>query len=79
MAGEYGGDQWLIRRNVAGITDEVEYKDLRVMLGLESTTVAGIKAFAEIGYVFERELIYRTNMGNTDLDETLMVRGGLIY
>lgn len=79
VAGEYGQGAWAIQRSVPAGTDEVEYRDYRLITGLEWTTVSGIKGFVEAGWVFGRELEYRSAMGNTDLSDTFMLRGGITF
>ncbi|REJ65872.1 MAG: hypothetical protein DWQ31_16375 [Planctomycetota bacterium] len=77
VAGEYGGGSWSLGRDTG--QDEVEYEDLRLLVGLEWTTVSKIKGFVEFGWAFDRQLNYRSLMGNTDLDDTFLLRGGVIF
>jgi hypothetical protein len=83
VGGEYGGDSWTVESEVLspGFRDQVDYNDIRVYLGLEwkpCDGVSGISGHLEVGYVFDRELVYRS-FGEHDLSETLMVRGGIRY
>jgi hypothetical protein len=80
VGGEYGGDNWSIE-HVDGSPDQVDYNDIRVYLGLEWKPVdcmRGISGFVEAGYVFDRELDYRSGP-RVDLDETIMLRAGVAY
>jgi hypothetical protein len=77
VAGEYGGDAWAVSRSVG--RDEVDYEDLRVIVGLEWVNFSGLKGYFEAGWVFERELTFRSGVGNIDPDETVMLRAGLLY
>lgn len=79
IAGEYGGDAWTIQR-ASGAEDYFDYNDLRVSVGLEWTTLTGYRGLFEVGYVFNRQLIFQSNMPSTaDPDDTVFVRGGLTY
>lgn len=79
VAGEYGGDSWQITRT-SGIVENVDYNDIRVTLGLEWSTPRGLKGMVEIGYVWERELVYSdTPADNLSMDSTYMLRGGLQF
>jgi hypothetical protein len=76
---EYGGGSWTIRR--PGVTDRsMDINDIRVGGGLEWTHQFGLAAFVEAAYVFNRELVFASGDPAThELDDTYMVRGGLIY
>lgn len=80
IGGEYGGDSWQITR-ADGVTEEqVDYNDIRVMLGLEWSTPRGLKGMVEVGYLWERELDYSiTHADDLSLDNTFMLRGGLQF
>ena len=84
IAGEYGGGSWTVVRNPGPMefVDSVDYNDIRVLLGLEwlPETQAGLRGFAEVGYVFERELFYVNRTPNVlELDDTFMFRGGIAF
>ena len=83
LSGDYGGGSWTIERAGTGASDQVDINDLRVMTGWEWGRSDLIRtgrrtAFAEIGYVFERELIYRSGV-RVDPDDAIMVRAGFGY
>ncbi len=78
VAGEYGGGAWTIER-VGGLQDEFEYNDIRVMVGAELITLGGSRAYAEVGYLFNREVDFRNGFGDFKPDDTIMVRGGIVY
>lgn len=76
VAAEYGGGSWTIRRT-AGFSDQVDLNDYRATVGLEWIGVRGVTGFAEVGYVFQRELIYRsTDPLDAELGDTFMFRAG---
>jgi hypothetical protein len=79
VAGEYGGGSWTIDR-VAGFGDQVDINDVRAYTGLEWSGIRGVTGFVEIGYVFERELVYRSALPPVvPLDDTIMLRMGLAF
>jgi hypothetical protein len=82
-AAEYGGDSWTVERTTgaaAGIEDYVDYSDYRISLGLEWMTYSNIRGYVELGYVFERELDYKSDLPPfIEPDETWMIRGGLSF
>ncbi len=78
VSGEYGGGAWTFQRD-NGLKDEFEYNDIRVMLGLELFTLQGSRAWAEIGYLFEREVRFRRAPGDFDPGGTILLRSGLAY
>src|SRR5947207_1766133 len=60
LAGEYGGGSWQIKR-ASGQLDQFDYNDLRAMAGLEWIGYRGYRGYFEAGYVFDREVIFRSN------------------
>lgn len=77
-AGEYGGGTWVVQRQVN--RDQFDYNDIRVSGGLEFETQSTIRGHLEIGYVFDRELLFRSGMpGSFDLDDTFMFRAGIDF
>jgi hypothetical protein len=77
VAAEYGGGSWTIQR--PGFTDQADYNDIRVMVGIESFGYRGMHGFFETGYVFDRQIIYRSGTPNFNPSDTLMLRAGLSY
>ncbi|TWU47418.1 hypothetical protein Poly51_52180 [Rubripirellula tenax] len=84
LSGDYGGGSWTVTR-ASGGEDSIDINDIRAVLGLEWGRSDEIRSgkrigFAEIGYVFERELRYRRNPNdNLNLDDGIMFRVGLGY
>ncbi len=78
IGGEFGGGAWAVTRD-DGTDDRLDITDWRIFLGLERRIVGGLSRRAELGYVFSRKLEYQSNGEEIDLDDTLMVRGGLSY
>jgi len=83
LGGEYGGGSWSIEREVApsrGEDDRMDINDIRVFLGVEMWNLNRYFGFAEIGYVFDRELVFFKEPGDSiHVDETVMVRSGFAW
>lgn len=80
FAGEYGGGRWTVQR-ASGMADDIDINDIRVIFGFEWETQTQARGHVEVGYVFEREILYaRTNMPpRYELDDTIMVRAGFDF
>jgi len=80
VAGEYGGGSWNVDRPVNDFNDEFDYNDIRVLAGLEFTRPSGCRGHFEVGYVFNRELFFDSQIPPPyKLDPTYMLRGGVSY
>ncbi|OHB78863.1 MAG: hypothetical protein A2W31_14945 [Planctomycetes bacterium RBG_16_64_10] len=81
VSGEYGGGAWTVTRSDPVVDqDSVDYNDIRAILGLEWTTLSRMNGFFEIGYVFEREIVYVSQVPvNFNPDDTIMLRAGLAF
>jgi hypothetical protein len=77
LAGEYGGGRWTVRR-ANGTDDIVELNDLRALAGFEWFMLNGLRGNTEIGYVFDRHIIYRSGTQSHPGD-TVLFRGGVTY
>lgn len=78
-AGEFGGGSWGIRRGTTGVDDVATYSDLRLIGGLETKHTNGMISVFEVGYVFNRKLEYKSNVGDYDISPTGMVRYQLTF
>ena len=79
IAGEFGGGQWAIEQ-AGGVDNILNYSDYRVMLGIEHKSLnLGLNGFAEIGFVFGRQLEYEKFLPDKNLPATMMARIGLSY
>lgn len=84
LAGDYGGGAWTVTRS-NGEEDNVDINDLRVIVGLEWGRSELIRTgrhvgFAELGYVFDREVRYKENpQDDFSPGSTFMLRLGLGY
>lgn len=85
LAGEYGGGVWTIDQGDPYGVTLFDIDDIRVMAGLEFgaagfTGIGKQTGFIEIGYVFQRNLVFVTHPDdNTTLAETFMLRGGFNF
>jgi hypothetical protein len=70
--GELGGGTWAVER-VGLVDDNATYRDLRLLLGWE-TMGESLSSSLEIGYVFDRELSYRSAMGDYSPPDGFVVR-----
>ncbi len=77
VTGEYGGGSWT--GNVSGASNQFDYNDLRAALGIESFGLRGLHAFFEVGYVWDRKIIYRYTPVDYPASDTIMLRGGVTY
>ncbi len=76
---EYGGGSWTIER-LGGMDDQVDINDVRAFVGVEWLGPQRVTGFVEAGYVFERELLYRSDpTSELDLQDTFMIRSGLAF
>jgi hypothetical protein len=77
-AGEYGMGSWTVERSIGD--DRIDINDIRVIGGLEWETQTFIRGHIEIGYVFDREIVYVSGLpGQFDPDDTFMVRAGVDF
>jgi hypothetical protein len=79
-AGEYGGGSWTVERRGGTLADQIDINDIRVSGGLEFETQTFIRGHFEIGYVFDREVVFNSGDPPTfSPDDTFMVRGGIDF
>lgn len=83
-AGEYGGGSWTVDRPAAGanpaLGDQIDINDIRVIGGLEWETQTQIRGHFEVGYVWDREILFRSGQpGHFGLDDTIMLRAGVDF
>jgi hypothetical protein len=80
LRGEYHTSAWAIER-VTGNADLVSLTEYRATIGLES--IPGDKeessSFLEVGYIFNRDLEYRSGVGNFQPSDTVVIRLGSRY
>jgi hypothetical protein len=72
VRGQLGGGTWAIER-AAGPADNATYRDVRLLLGVENRDNGSARSNIELGFLFARELSYRSGIGNIDLDDAVMI------
>jgi hypothetical protein len=75
---EFGGNTWSIVRD-DGDHDKVTYLDYRILLGVERKLNGGAGFRLEGGYVFGRSIEYASGDGNFDPEDTVLIRGGIVF
>ncbi len=78
VTGELGGGTWAIQRS-SGADDIATYRDFQLLLGIEHKEPGVINWQMEGGYVFSREIQYDSEIGNTELPATAVLRLVLSY
>ncbi len=78
LSGKLGGRTWAVERE-SGLPDQLTLRDYRLDLGWERIIDGGSGVFAEIGYVFGRELEYESTSTGISFDDAVMIRGGITY
>ena len=79
VAAEYGGGAWTIQR-ANGNKDRIDINDIRTYIGVETIGKRQIGGFAEIGYVFNRQVYYVVTPNESiNPQNTFMARAGLTY
>jgi hypothetical protein len=78
LGGALGGNTWSVRR-ADGSDDQLSLRDYRLVVGVERIVAGGGGLFVESGFVFGRRLEYDSMPDELDLDEGLVLRGGLSY
>ncbi len=79
VGAEYGGGSWTIER-MGNIDDQVDVNEIRSFFGYEWVGPKNVTGFLETGYVFDREMLYRSDPTvRLGLQDAWMVRGGLSF
>ena len=78
VMGEYGGGTWTIER-ASGATDLTDYRDTRLLVGLEWVGPTGVRGRLETGYVFGRALQYTSATPGVKPENTILVRAGITF
>lgn len=78
LSGALGGRTWAVERE-ENTPDQLTLRDYRINLGWERIIDGGGGAFAEIGFVFGRELQYEEDPVDLSFDDTFILRAGITY
>lgn len=83
VGGEYGAGSWTIERLNApllGMTDRIDINDIRIFGGFQWRGLYNRVGFFEVGYVFDREIVFDlVPQDNLDLKDTIMLGGGFRF
>lgn len=78
LSGSLGGRTWAVER-LPGISDQLTLRDYRLSLGWERIKDGGGGVFAEVGYVFGRELEYENIPQVESFGDAAIIRAGVTY
>lgn len=78
LSARFFGRTWQVSR-ANGMRERVTYQDWRISAGHEIRYMYGISTFLEIGYAFNREVEYRSGIGDFDPDGVAMISAGIFY
>lgn len=78
LGGGFGGNTWSIARPGGG-QRMLDMLDWRLTLGWERKANGGAGIHFEVGYVFERELEFTAPAAEIKLDDTVLLRGGVVF
>lgn len=74
LSGRIGGGEWAIERSDTDLADVVTYNDYQLVLAFSTVGNARSISSFELGYVFDRDLEYRSGQGNFKPTETFFIR-----
>ena len=78
VAGELGGGTWDIERPNQP-DDVITYRDLRLVFGISTRGQEGSTHGFEVGYVFDRDLSYRSGSGDYSPGAAFLIRSTHLY
>ncbi|HSG71013.1 MAG TPA: hypothetical protein VLA12_11395, partial [Planctomycetaceae bacterium] len=66
--------EWAIERFGSGLADVATYNEYQLVLAFDTVDRSHSISSIEFGYIFERDLEYRSGVGNSTLPETFFIR-----
>jgi hypothetical protein len=78
LGGELGGGTWAVER-ITQTDDVATYRDLRLLFGIATRDEKGHSSAFEFGYVFARDLSYRSGSGDLELRDTVLFQLTNVY
>jgi hypothetical protein len=78
VLGEFANSIWAFEQN-DGTDDMLAYRDFRIILGLERKIIGGLSHRIEVGYVFDREIKLASDGDEVDMDDSFLLRAGVVY
>ena len=79
VGAEFGSGFWAIQRPISKVSDNVTYRDYRILIGYERKITGGLNRRFEAGYVLGREFEFDSATPNLELEDTLFARVGVTY
>jgi hypothetical protein len=78
ILGEFANAIWAFEQS-DGTPNTFASRDWRLIFGLERKIIGGLSHRIEVGYVFNREIKLASNGNEVDLDDSLLLRAGIVY
>jgi hypothetical protein len=78
VLGEFQNAIWAFEQD-DGSPNTFASRDWRLILGLERKIIGGLSHRVEIGYVFNREIKLASDGTDVDLDDSVLLRAGIVY
>jgi hypothetical protein len=78
VLGEFANAIWAFEQE-DGTADTFAYRDWRLIVGLERKIIRGLSHRVELGYVFNREMKLADNGNEVELEDSFLLRAGIVY
>jgi hypothetical protein len=78
VSGEFANAIWAFEQS-DGTADTFASRDFRLILGLERKIIGGLSHRIEAGYVFDREIKLASDGDEVELDDSVLLRAGIVY
>jgi hypothetical protein len=78
VSGEFANAIWAFEQT-GGAPDTFASRDFRIILGLERKIIGGLSHRIEAGYVFDREIKLASDGDEIDMEDSVLVRAGIVY
>jgi hypothetical protein len=78
VSGEFANAIWAFEQS-DGTPDVFASRDFRLIFGLERKIIGGLSHRIEAGYVFDREIKLASDGDEIELDDSVLVRAGIVY
>jgi hypothetical protein len=78
VLGEFANAIWAFEQN-DGTPDVFASRDFRLILGLERKIIGGLSHRIEAGYVFDREIKLASDGDEIEMEDSVLLRAGIVY
>jgi hypothetical protein len=78
VSGEFANAIWAFEQS-DGTADTFASRDFRLILGMERKIIGGLSHRIEAGYVFDREIKLASDGDEVELDDSVLLRAGIVY